>query len=169
MQADDVDLLFEYDAWATERLLAQTDGLDPARLSAPPAPGHAPIGPTLLHIFDATRLWRTRCQGLPRPPRFTEADAPTPAALRALCEREGEEMRAFLAQRGGDDDAVVRWAWGDAGELPGMRRRYALLQAITHAVAHRAEVAQSLTLLGHSPGNLDLFFFLMERGLVDGA
>lgn len=168
MLADDVQLLFEYDAWATERLLVQIDGLNPSRLAQPAGPGYTPIGSTLLHVLDATRLWRTRCQGLPRPPRFTGADAPTPAALRALYEREGSAMRAYLAQPG-DGDEVVRWAWGEAGGWQSGTRRLVLLQAVTHAVAHRAEIAQSLTLLGHSPGNLDLFFFLLECGLVDSA
>jgi uncharacterized damage-inducible protein DinB len=34
-----------------------------------------------------------------------------------------------------------------------------------HTVQHRSEAAEALTMLGHSPGDLDMMFYTRERWL----
>ncbi len=43
-----------------------------------------------------------------------------------------------------------------------------LLHVITHSVQHRAEVAEALTALGYSPGNLDFEIYLREQAVWNG-
>ena len=58
MQADEIRFLFAYDRWATQRVLAVLDGLDPALWSRPDVVGDRGIGAILVHQLGASQRWR---------------------------------------------------------------------------------------------------------------
>ncbi len=37
------------------------------------------------------------------------------------------------------------------------------MQVLAHGIHHRGEVAMALTMLGHSPGDIDYIFFTFAR------
>lgn len=152
MRLDDIKLLFAYDSWATERLLAAC-----ARLDAVPQELLA----KLAHICEAQRAWRNMLtigsfSDFVQPHEFADL-----AALRALWRRESSALSAYLEGLA-DSDMTSEFRYvGDAGA----RTRtvwHVLWHVVNHGTQHRAECAVILTDLGQSPGDLDFPIFLDE-------
>ena len=58
MQPDEVRFLFGYDRWATRRVLAVLDGLDPAVWNRTDVVGERGLGEILVHHLGASQRWR---------------------------------------------------------------------------------------------------------------
>jgi uncharacterized damage-inducible protein DinB len=169
MLAEALRTLYGYDQWATERVLVAADGLTEERFLAPGGAGHGSIRDTLVHLINVQRRWLSWWDGSLPPDvaynlRLDPADYPDLAAVRALWEALDRQARAFV-ERLGDDEAARDYAH----ELPnGAEWRMALWQMMlhvaNHGTQHRSEVAAMLTDAGRSPGDLDLLFFLQQRG-----
>jgi uncharacterized damage-inducible protein DinB len=109
---------------------------------------------TLVHTLDTECSWRLRLQGRPEEEwRKTPAatDYRNVAALVDHWQRDEAEMRAWVASL--DDATLARSA--DLGPNAQPPLWYFLIHIVTHSQQHRAESAQLLTQLGHSPGDLD--------------
>ena len=174
MQLAEIQLLYEYNAWADVRLLAACARVSAEQYAAPTniGTGHAGLRATLVHLLD--NLWQGRitCQGFYNEPLADEAayDAtelheaafPTLAALQERWAMEQRELRAYIDSL---DEATlngpIRYV------IPGAVRErvvwHILVDALLHATQHRSEAAAFLTLYGHSPGDYDLTLFLTER------
>lgn len=166
MQVTDVHFMLAYDAWATDQVLAVATRLSADAYALAPAPGQVAVRATLLHSLDGMRTWRQRLHGDPETAPLTEAEVPTPARLRALVQDEHARLHAYLAGLGNDDLGVVLEQRRPDRVV--QAARWQLLQHIVmHNMQHRSEVAQALTLLGYSPGELGLTAFLGRRAQQD--
>src|SRR5687768_12053730 len=58
MEVDEVRWLFAYDRWATRRVLAVLDGLDPAVRKRASVFGELSLGDILVHHLGASQRWR---------------------------------------------------------------------------------------------------------------
>ena len=163
MRTDALQFLLGYDAWATERVLDATERLSADAFAAPAGPGHAAPRAALLHCVGGMRAWRERLQATPATAPPSEADFPTLAAVRALWRAEHALLREYLAGLAPRElDDVVEHRRPDRF-LRAERWRF-LLHLVLHHMQHRSELAQALTLLGHSPGEIGLTAFLHEHG-----
>jgi uncharacterized damage-inducible protein DinB len=152
--------LYAYSAWANGRILDTAAGLDHAHFVAATGPAGESIRDTLAHTLGAQWLYLERWQG--RSPRSMPApgDFPDLAAVRARWEEIERATAAFVA---GLTEArlaeVVAYT-----NFQGERWAYSLWQQMTHqvnhATQHRSEAALMLTQAGHSPGWLDLLYFV---------
>ena len=149
--------LYDHHAWSMDRLL-------PLALEVPPEQAAKPWGAAggltaiLDHILSAERAWLTRFQARSRVAR---ADAETVAEVRARWVVLQAEMRAFLADLEPADLARLLSRYPhprDRGTLGA-----AIMHVLMHGAQHRAEAAELLTQLGHSPGQLDYMEFLDIR------
>ena len=159
MQLSEVRTLFDYDAWATARILDQAERLTPGQYAAPWGPGAQSVGQLLAHMLGAAHLWRVRLETGKTPARVAPGDFPTPAACRAGWEAERRALDAYLATL--DDAALGRPArFERRGQALAYTRWHLLFQLLGHNAQHRAELAERLTARGHSPGDLDFFLFV---------
>jgi len=167
MRRDELQLFLDYDAWATGRLLTAATGLSAEQFALPAGPGHAPIRATLVHVLDALWSWRVRWQGqavgAESPPELAEEDSITVDALRSFLETERDAMHAALGGVQDDDLGRAMQVLSRTGPRT-MLPWQMLVHAVNHSTQHRGEVAEALTLLGHSPGEIDFSIFL--RGLA---
>jgi uncharacterized damage-inducible protein DinB len=154
MQLSDIRYLFEYDRWATRRILAALDGIDEATWSAPNAIDERGLGAILVHQLGAHGRWRIGLSG--GSDRFVPEREPlwTLAELRSRWEAEWPALDAWLdtlddAALGQLDDGVPRWQ--------------CLAHVVNHGTQHRSEAAALMTAAGASPGELDMIFFAEER------
>jgi uncharacterized damage-inducible protein DinB len=164
MNKADIQLLFEYDAWAWQRVLAQAARLTPEQYVAPAPTPQGSLRGTLVHGLSAERTWLLRWQGESPAALLREEDVPTYAALAAAWEQVRTGLDAFVA---GVTDAELA-ATLQYKTTKGAPMTNVLWQIIAHVVnhgtQHRSEAAMILTQYGYSPGDLDFIVFLREKG-----
>jgi uncharacterized damage-inducible protein DinB len=162
----DVLTLYDYNYWATRRLLDACTGLSGEQFQAPAAYSLGSLRGTLVHALDAERAWRMLCQHQTlayfRALEEAEDAFPTVGALERRWSEEEREMRAYLAGLSDDDLAgYVRYTTEE-----GRRERvlwHCLWHVVNHGTQHRSEAAAILTGYGRSPGGLDFTQFLNGR------
>ena len=165
MQVQDLRLIYDYNYWATARMLNAAGQLSVAQFAAPAAFPHSSLRGTLYHMLESEWAWRMVLQhSVPWDDLvMAEAEFPTLASLVARWRDEEREMRAYFA---GLDDAALAGTIRYAVEDGKFRERilwHCLLHVANHGTQHRAEAAAILTALGHSPGDVDFTLFLNER------
>lgn len=160
MGVGDLITLYDYYYWATKKILEQAGQVTPAQWSGPPPIGERSLQETLVHTLGAERGWRHGWIGQTDPAPIQPADFPDAASLAARWREEEAAMRAYLGSLRDED---VQGAFHD-GDVP---EPYILWQVIAHlahhGMQHRSEAAMLLTHFGHSPGGIDMVFWLDER------
>jgi uncharacterized damage-inducible protein DinB len=157
VQVGDIRYLFDYDRWATGRILDAVDSngaLDEATWSAPNAIGERGLGGILVHHLGASLRWRHGLAETGETPRPERGRLPAPSAMRQLWEAEWVALDGWLATLDDEwlantDDGVAFWQM--------------LAHVVNHGTQHRAEAAALLTAVGRSPGDLDMIDFAEAR------
>lgn len=165
MNQSDVALLYDYNYWATARVLAAAQRATENERGLETSLSWQAIQSALAHVLGAERIWRVRCQERHSPSELITAA--NFATLQDLCRRWDEEEQAMRAYVAGLTDAEL-------GSLipytttQGMSMQrllwHILVHVVNHGTQHRAEAALLLTELGYSPGDVDLTVYLAERG-----
>lgn len=166
MFADALRTLYAYNSWATTQVLDRAGQLRPDQLDAADGQGRS-LRDTLIHLMDAHRGWLSWWDGSKSAEaayadRLDPAALPDVAALRALWAAIDRQTQAFVGSLTDADPGRIY-----AFDLPnGQRQELTLwgmmLHIANHGTQHRSEAAAMLTRLGHSPGDLDLIFFMMR-------
>ena len=172
MKIDEIKLLYDYNDWADERILAACARVSPEQYAAPTSYAHGSLRATMVHILDNIWQQRITLQGYYEEPLADEAaydatelheDAfPTLAVLQERWSIEQQELRAYLDTLTEETlNGTIRYV------IPGaMRERvvwHILLDVIIHATQHRSEAAALLTSYGQSPGDFDFTLFMSEH------
>lgn len=164
MQREAIQLLFTYNTWANERILAAAEGLSEAQYVADvPGLSHGSVRATLTHLLAAEIVWRRRCiEGVSPTTLLQLADAPTFADLRRRWAAEDATLREGLS-RLTDEALAAPLAYRTTRGAPMTDVRWQLLaHLVNHGTQHRAEAAVALTAFGCSPGDVDLIVYLRE-------
>jgi uncharacterized damage-inducible protein DinB len=161
--AEVISNLYDYNAWANTRILDTAAALTPAQLLAPGGASFDSVRDTLVHTMGAQWLYLERWQG--RSPR-TMPEAAAFADLAAIRARWAEIERDTQAFVAAVDDARLAAplsyvnGQGETWTYPLWQQ---MIHQVNHATQHRSEAAVLLTHLGHSPGWLDLLYFVDLR------
>ena len=163
MQSHEIRNLFDYNYWATGRILAAAERLTGEQYAAAvPGLSYGSVRTTLVHMLAAESIWRRRCLAGESPTALLrEADYPTLAALRRLWVEEEAAMRDGLA-RLSDERLAGPLEYHTTNGTP-MREAHLwrlLVHVVNHGTQHRAEVAVALTAWGWSPGDVDYVVYL---------
>jgi uncharacterized damage-inducible protein DinB len=156
MKADEIRFLYRYDRWATERVLAALDGLDPAAWERPNAIDERGLGAILVHQLGAAMRWRIafQSQGEQEGPEIENDPLPSIEELRRLWREEWAAIETWMSNMtdefpGYAFDGVPVWQM--------------LVHVVNHGTQHRAEAAALLSMEGRSPGELDLVHYAYEQ------
>lgn len=163
MDADYFRTLFDYSYWARDRILDALAGMSEDDYARPNGFNYGSIRGILTHCLDAEWSWRCRFDGDTFTGRITQEQVPTPEALAERWRLEEAKMRAYLEKLTDDQvraDLVMRRRSGEEVRNP---LWWALAHVVNHGTQHRSEAAEALTMVGRSPGELDLFLFLRDR------
>jgi uncharacterized damage-inducible protein DinB len=165
MRADDVRFLFDYDRWATERVLDAWERLDSEASTGPI--GDRSLIAIMVHTLGAAERWRAAFAGGPSlEMRERRPDLPGPAQLRADWETEWQQRGRWLTKL---DDAAAQGPFHDPepegpdDPIEGAPLWQLMVHVVNHGTQHRSEAAALLTEAGASPGDLDLVDFVVER------
>jgi uncharacterized damage-inducible protein DinB len=154
MRAEDIRFLFGYDRWATERVLAVLDGIPDEVWSALDVVGERGLGGVLVHQLGAAQRWRHGIQRDGLEPEPELEPLPTVEELRARWVAEWEAVDTWLPTL---DDAFLAYVH------EGVPIWQMLAHVVNHGTQHRSEAAALLTEAGHSPGDLDMIFYVDEH------
>ncbi len=162
MNIQNIYLMFEYNYWASGRILATAAKVPQEQFLAP---GEYPFGGlrgTLVHIIDAEFGWR----GLFENNKFNEEvkpeEFPDRASLTERFQMEEEAMRAYLNGLTDEDMESHKKYIADNGEPRDRILWHCLYHVVNHGTQHRSEAAALLTSFNASPGDLDFTVFLNE-------
>ncbi len=161
MNVQEIQLLYDYNCWANERILGAAERVPPEQYAHAQL-GYCRLHDTLVHIVAAERRWRERWQDLPNAPMLAPAVVPSLAALRHELATDQRLMRAYLAGLS-DADLAREFDYQRLDGTPITNTLWhTLAHLVNHGTQHRAELALLLTELGCSPGNLDLVIYVRQ-------
>ncbi len=164
MNQNDILTLFDYNYWATARVLKAAANLTPDQFIAPAGLSHGSVRGALTHILGAEMVWRMRCaEGTSLSALPGEEDFPTLNALRERWADEEQKMRAYLNSLSDETlNQAVHYK-----TTKGVPHENVLWNLLVHVVNHgtqfRSEAAVALTNDSQSPGDLDLLQYFREK------
>lgn len=130
------------------------------------APGTYPHGGlrgTLVHTLFAEWIWRKRWEGDSPTYRIREDEFSTFDSLRTRWLEEEQHLMSFVDHLT-DEKLNGRVQYRSTKGEPYERILWqAMAHVVNHGTQHRAEAAAILTDLGHSPGDVDMVYFLDEN------
>ncbi len=163
MQLQGMMLLYAYNAWAMQRILAATAQVSLAQFLAPSAHSYGGLRDILVHLLDTEVGWRMLCQQGAKASELAAIDFPMPALLAQRWRDEEAAMRAYLATlHDADLVGLIRYTTGE-GERRERVLWHCLLHVVNHGTQHRSEAAILLSAYAQSPGDLDFTVFLNEQ------
>ena len=161
MNKGNIELLFQYNNWANERILDTAEKVSPEQLSAQNDFGWGSLRGALVHM-DAEWVWRILLKDGIFVGELDPDGFPDLSAIRARWAAERQASWAYLNSLS-DADLAGTISY----EADGVTRHrvlwHCLAHVVNHGTQHRSECAALLTGFGHSPGNLDFTEYLLER------
>ena len=163
MRAPWIAALYDYSRWATERILNTAAALPPAALAADRGAGYGSVLDALFHTMMSQQMWFRRFEGdspAGWPDRAPFADLASIRAHWAALERD---TAAFIAALTEERLAAVLDYRSTRGVPFSNPLWLLLIHQVNHATQHRAEIAFTLSQLGHSPGDLDFVMWARDH------
>ena len=162
MNIDDIQTLYAYNRWASRRLLAAAQFLEPQRFTEDLGTSHRSLRGTFVHILWGEWLWLQRWRGESPKQVFNPRDFSDVSALEArwnIVLREQEDFIAALSEEKLNSHVSYE-------NLEGQRWEYSLTHMMQHVVNHssyhRGQVAALLRQLGHTSPATDFLVFFDE-------
>jgi len=169
MNKQDIELLVDYNYWANQRILDRAARVSAEELVAPQPPGFSAgsLHGTLVHILNSEWAWRMRLQhGVSPGAALSAVEFPTLSALVSRWGSEEQLMREYIAGLAdGDFARVVTYTTIVNPQQRQHTVEHCLTHMVFHGMQHRSEAAAILTNFGHSPGNIDVIYYLIEKGM----
>lgn len=156
----DIQLLYQYNAWANLRILNAAAKTSVEQFLASASFPQGGLRNTLTHILFAGWIWRTRWLGVSPKDRLKPEDFPTFASLREQWDNEEQALNEFID---GLDDERLNTTFiykTTSGEMKDDVLWQAMAHVVNHGTQHRSEAAAMLTEFNFSPGDLDMILFL---------
>ena len=164
MNANDLRTLFDYNYWATARIMSVALEVTSEQFTVANTSSYGSLRGTLVHTMRAEMIWRRRLQGDPMPVGLpVEADFPTPQSLYEAWMAEEPLMCSYLRGLSDSDVSMVV----DYKNTKGVPFRnviwHILAHVVNHGTQHRSEAAAMLTDFNHSPGDIDMILYFREK------
>ncbi len=163
MNKKDILQLYEYNYWATAKVLNAAAGIGTEQFTMPMGLTFGSIRGSLVHALGAEIVWRMRfddgisLSALPAEGEFSDANI-----LIARWKQEETLMRAYLNKLT-DADLNKTFKYTNTKGVPFEEILWHLLvHVVNHGTQFRSDAAVGLTQLDRSPGDLDMLLFFRE-------
>lgn len=162
MNKQDILILYKYNQWANAKILNMASQVTSEQYLAPASFPHGGLRGTLVHALSAEWIWRSRWQGTSPTRVLKQDDFPAMESLSTRWLEEEKELMKFVDQLT-DETLSQPFAYNNTKGVPFTQILWkAMAHVVNHGTQHRAEAAAMLTDFGHSPGDVDLIYFLSE-------
>ncbi len=163
MNLADIMILYDYNYWATKRIVAAASKVNQEQFVARTAFPRGSLRGTLVHTLDAEYGWRMLIQLGCETEDLSEAEFPSLDSLEEHWHAEEIAMRAYLAGLKDENlTEIIRYT-NPAGNKRERVLWHCLFHVVNHGTQHRTEAAAMLTDYGESPGDFDFSMFLLEH------
>lgn len=160
MNKQDILTLYRYNQWANAKILNAAIKVTPEQYLAPASFPHGGLRDTLVHVMFAEWIWRNRWEGTSPTVRLKPEDFPTLEALCARWAEEEKQLMNFVDQLTDERLNSTFHYFSTKGEPFTNVLWHVMAHVVNHGTQHRAEAAALLTEFQHSPGDIDLIYFL---------
>jgi uncharacterized damage-inducible protein DinB len=158
----DILTLYKYNQWANAKILNAISNTTQEQYLADASFPHGGLRGTLVHTLFAEWIWRSRWEGTSPTVRLKPEEFPTFESLRARWAEDEKRLMAFVDALT-DEGLESHFAYTSTGGTPYKRILWhAMAHLVNHGTQHRSEAAALLTDFGHSPGDVDMIYFLIE-------
>ena len=163
MNKDDITILFQYNRWAAAKIFQAAQNITPKQYLAPASFPHGGLRGTLVHALFAAWIWRKRWEGTSPTERLKPEEFPTFESLQTRWREEEQALQSFL-ERLTDETLEATFHYRNTQGKPFERILWqTMAHLVNHGTQHLTEAAAILTDLGHSPGDIDMILFLIEK------
>ena len=163
MNREDILMLYRYNQWSTRKILDAAARVTEEQFLAPADFPHGGLRGTLVHTLFAEWIWRNRWQGTSPTMRLKPEEFPTFDSLSTRWAEEEKLLVTFVNDLTDEQlNRVVFYKTTDGS--PKQRVLWQMMaHLVNHGTQHKAEAAAMLTGFGHSPGDIDMIYFLIEN------
>jgi uncharacterized damage-inducible protein DinB len=163
MTLKEVQDLFSYDEWATDRMLETVSALTQEQFDRDMKTSHTGVHGTLIHMCGADWVWLERWKGTSPGALLTPDELPTLDSIKQRWKAYRKEITDLL--RSFDDTRVeMPVAYKDMRGNPNSQPfSQQMLHKINHASYHRGQVVAMVRQLGIKPQNTDLIGYYRSR------
>ena len=162
MNKQDILILYKYNQWANARIWNAALNMTTEQFVAPASFPHGGLRGTLVHALFAEWVWRKRWEGTSPTTRFNPDEFPTVNSLHTRWLEEETHLMKFV-DAVTDEQLQNTFRYTNLAGQPFTKVLWhAMAHVVNHGTQHRTEAAAMLTDLGHSPGDLDMIYFLDE-------
>lgn len=162
MKIQDIQLLFEYNDWANQQILAMAEQVSLEQLTMPKVFGWGSLRGELVHVMDAEYAWRELLQNGIHIEELSPEDFGDVTAIRERWQQENEALQAYLHSLT-DEDMLGTIHYEAFDRQYNRILWHCLLHVVNHGTQHRSVCAAILTDFGFSPGDIDFTRFLSSR------
>jgi uncharacterized damage-inducible protein DinB len=165
MNVQDLRTLLDYHYWARDRLLDAVEPLTPEQFSRRIDSSFPSIRETLVHLYGAEWIWRSRWDGQ-SPSAMPDAAAfPDLESIRQAWRIEEQRVRATLDRLGEDGILKPIEYRQSGGPLQAQPFSQMLQHLVNHGSYHRGQVTTLLRQVGAKPPrDVGLMAFYREGG-----
>ena len=159
MKGTDLIHIWEYDEWATNKLLDAAGKLDGAAFDKDLGASFRSLHGTFAHILAAQRLWLARWQGSAPTGLMSAEETPTVADLRNGWQTLYSELKAFISPLT-DQQLHSPFDYRDMRGNPWSEPLYQQIEHLAfHSMYHRGQITILLRQLGQTPPQTDLIVY----------
>ncbi|MGH9699798.1 MAG: DinB family protein [Candidatus Acidiferrales bacterium] len=169
MNAEDFQILYDYNAWANHRTLDACAALSAEQFTRDLGSSFGSVRDTLAHIFLVEHLWLERWHGRSLTGFSPPADFPDLAAVRARWTEIERDLLDYIASLKTEDVQRVMHYQTTTGTAQAQPLWQMLQHMVNHGSYHRGQVATLLRQLGVKPAPTDLIIFYRERAAKPAA
>ena len=157
---EQIQYLYAYNEWASNKLLDAVNGVSDEALNATPTSSWGSIVTDFAHIAGAQVVWLHRWREGQNPASVVdEQQVETMAEVRDLFERSHADLHGYVDSLT-DGQVNAAAPYKDSAGNSNKRPLWMMLtHVVNHGTYHRGEIAAALNVMGHSPGNLDMTVF----------
>jgi uncharacterized damage-inducible protein DinB len=163
MNTEDFRTLYEYNAWANNRILDACEALSPEQFLRELGSSFSSVRDTLAHMSGAEWIWYERWhgrapQGMPKATDYADLKS-----LRTHWADIGRDLFDYVASLNEDDLVHVMQFKTMAGTAIAQPLWQCLQHVANHSTYHRGQITTMLRQLGAKPAGTDMIGFYRER------
>jgi len=156
MNLQDIENLYQYDKWATNRIIDMVTPLTEEQYAKNLNSSHGGVRGTVVHSYAADWIWFERWKGNSPTSLIQESDFPTLASLKEKWEGHFTEIEAFVKSLS-DKKLIEQWSYKDIKGNPHAEPLVHQMQhKVNHSSYHRGQIVTMIRQLGLKAQSTDL-------------